>query len=86
MARVVLNREMSRRYAGGEIELEVEAADIRQLLRAIEVRYPGLGTALGSGMAVAIDGEIYADPLLEPLAPECEVHFLPPIEGGWADG
>ena len=82
MARVVLSREMSRRYAGGEIELAVEAADIRQLLRAIETRYPGLGTALGSGHSVAIDGEIHADPLLEPLGPDCEVHFLPPIEGG----
>ena len=82
MARVVLSREMGRRYAGGEIELDVEAADIRQLLRAIEARYPGLGTALGAGLAVAIDGEIHADPLLEPLGPDCEVHFLPPIEGG----
>ncbi len=82
MARVVLSREMGRRYAGGETELEVEAADIRQLLRAIEARYPGLGMALGAGLAVAIDGEIHADPLLEPLGPECEVHFLPPIEGG----
>ena len=82
MARVVLSREMGRRYAGGEIELDVEAADVRQLLRAIEARYPGLGTALGAGLAVAIDGEIHADPLLEPLGPECEVHFLPPIEGG----
>ncbi len=82
MARVVLSREMGRRYAGGEIELDVEAADIRQLLRAIEARYPGLGTALGAGHADAIDGEIHADPLIEPLGPECEDHFLPPIEGG----
>jgi hypothetical protein len=33
-------------------------------------------------VAVAIDGEIYSDPLLEPVGPQSEVHFLPAISGG----
>jgi hypothetical protein len=33
-------------------------------------------------MAVAIDGEIIEDPLLEPIRPESEIHFLPRISGG----
>ena len=82
MAQVVLSRELSRRFTSGQTELEVPAGDVRQLLRALEARYPGFGSALGSGMAVAIDGEIFADPLLEPLGQQSEVHFLPPIEGG----
>jgi len=31
---------------------------------------------------VAIDGEITNEPLLEPLEPESEVHFLPRVGGG----
>ena len=32
--------------------------------------------------AVAIDGEIYNDPLLEAVEPDSEVHFLPRVGGG----
>jgi hypothetical protein len=33
-------------------------------------------------MAVAIDGQIYQDPFLEPISPNSEVFFLPRIGGG----
>ena len=38
-------------------------------------------------MAVAIDGQIYQDALLEPIGPDSEVFVLPQIAGGsrrWA--
>lgn len=81
MAVVVLPAPL-RAWAGGAERVEVEAADVRGLLRALDERFPGLGERLRTGAAVAIDGEIVNDPLLEPLDPASEVHFLPPIRGG----
>lgn len=66
---------------GAEVELELAARNVRELLAELERRFPGLGTRLGEN-AIAIDGEIIQEPLLEPIAPESEVHFLPPIGGG----
>lgn len=70
-----------RERAGGCEQLRVEAADVRRLLAELERRFPGLGAAL-VGAAVAIDGEIFPDPLLEPVGPDSEVHFLPRVGGG----
>jgi sulfur-carrier protein len=66
---------------GGSDRVRVEAADVRRLLAELERRFPGLGEAL-AGAAVAIDGEIFPDPLLEPVGPDSEVHFLPRVGGG----
>ncbi len=62
--------------------MTVQAADVRALIAALDERFPGIGKVLRSGMAVAIDGEIIADPLLEAVPEHGEVHFLPPIGGG----
>ena len=56
MARVVLPTEVARELAGGEKEVEVEAANFRQLLKALDARFPGVGERLREGVAVAIDG------------------------------
>lgn len=66
----------------GTRALEVEAATVRELLQELDRRYPGCRAGLENGMAVAIDGEIHADPLLQPLAADSEVCFVPAIEGG----
>jgi len=62
-------------------ELEVAAANYRELVLALEQRFPGMGEALDK-MAVAIDGQIYQDAFLEPLQPSAEVFFMQRIEGG----
>jgi molybdopterin converting factor small subunit len=67
---------------GGAERVEVEAATLRELYARLEARFPGIGEHLRAGLAVAIDGEIISDPLLEPLRPASEVHFLPAIRGG----
>ena len=82
MARVLLQREVARRFAGGQLELDVEAANYRALVTALDIRFPGIAQALAVRTAVAIDGQIYADPLLEPIGPDSEVQFLPVIGGG----
>jgi molybdopterin converting factor small subunit len=81
VASVVIPRALRGR-AGGAERLDVDARDVRALLAELERRFPGLGEALARDTAVAIDGEIHPDPLLEPLEPESEVHFLPRVAGG----
>lgn len=82
MAKVVLTSDLSQQFTGGQTEFEVDAHDVRSVVRALEAQFPGLGAALEAGMAVAIDGEIYQDPYLEPIRAESEVYFLPRIGGG----
>jgi molybdopterin converting factor small subunit len=73
-----------RRLVGGAESVEIEAGDVRGLLRALDARFPGLSTQIGDATAIAIDGEIlpHAEALMERLRPDSEVHFLPQIGGG----
>ncbi len=82
MARVFVGSAL-RRFTGGAEEVEVEAGTVRGLIDELEKRFPGFGEQVASsGAAVAVDGEIMADALYEPVPPGAEVHFLPPIGGG----
>ena len=81
MATVVLASRLDQ-WTGGVKRLEIEAPSVRQLIDALEERFPGLGEQLREGTAVAIDGEIIQDALLEPIGPDSEVHFLPSVSGG----
>ena len=81
MARVTLSPNLGR-FTGGVVELEVDAATIKQLLAKLGAQYPKLTPHLERGLAVAINGTIYQGALLEPIPPDAEVHLLPPIEGG----
>ena len=81
MAHVVLIGNL-RQYTGGVTELDISAASVRQLFAKLSERFPELGPHLEEGLAVAIDGQIYQDALLEPIADGSEVHVLPQIAGG----
>lgn len=81
MAHVTLIGNL-RQYTGGITALDVEAATIRQLFRKLGEQFPELAPHLQEGLAVAIDGQIYQDALLEPIRPDSEVHVLPQIAGG----
>jgi hypothetical protein len=81
MARVILSGTLSQ-LAGGITQVDVDARDVRQLLRALEQRFPQLGPHLDGGYAVAIDGEIFQDAWFAPIAPDSEVHLVPAIRGG----
>lgn len=82
MATVVLQPGFARRYTEGTTTLEVDAATYQALIDALDERFPGFAAAVASRTAVAIDGQIYSDPLLEPVGPTSEVFFLPQLEGG----
>ncbi len=81
MARVVFSGAL-RRLADGASELEVDASNVRELVHKIAQRFPGISLELLSGMSIAIDGDIIQDPLLEPIEPDSEIHFLPAVQGG----
>ena len=81
MAHVVLIGNL-RQYTGGVTQLEIEAANVRQLFRRLGEKYPELAPHLEEGLAVAIDGQIYQDALLEPIGENSDVHILPQIAGG----
>ena len=81
MARVVLSGTL-KQLAGGASEIDVEARDVRQLLRVLGERYPELAPHLESGYAIAIDGQIFQDAWFAPIGPDSEVHLVPAIRGG----
>jgi len=81
MAHVTLIGNL-RNFTGGESELTVTADNVRKLFAELVTRHPALAPHLEEGVAVAIDGQIYQDALLEPIGPASEVHILPKIAGG----
>jgi molybdopterin converting factor small subunit len=83
VARVVFAAGL-RRFTGGAESVEIDARDVRELLRALYQRWPALEKRLSEGTAIAIDGEVlpHGEALHEQLRPETEIHFLPQIGGG----
>ena len=71
-----------RAHCDGLERVDVEAASVKGVLLALEARFPGFGAELGENVAVAIDGEVFQDPLYEPVGAGSEVHFLPALSGG----
>jgi molybdopterin synthase sulfur carrier subunit len=62
VARVVLSSGFSRRYTDGKREFDIEATTMRDVIRALDKLYPGLGEHLEEETTVAIDGEIHDQP------------------------
>jgi molybdopterin converting factor small subunit len=69
-------------FTGGKTEFDVQATTFRQLVRELEQNYPGLGSQVEEGMAVAIDGEIFQDAYHVELKPGSEIVLIPKIGGG----
>lgn len=72
----------------GQTQIAVEGATVRQVVEALEERYPGFkdrivaGDRIKTEIAVAVDGEVVAAGLRARVGPESEVHFLPALAGG----
>lgn len=69
-------------YTDGVLELDLDVANVRQLFQALGERFPDLRELLETGIAVAIDNEIYQDALLQPIARDSEVILISKIAGG----
>ena len=81
MARVVLVGNLAQ-LAGAVAEVDLPATSVKHLFELLSERHPALTRHLEEGVAVAIDGQIYQDALLEPIGPDSEVFVLPQIAGG----
>lgn len=87
MANVVIPA-LLRDLCGGSPQLQVPAANLRELLHALDRRCPGFyARVVEDGhvrpeLAIAIDGEAADYPLHEPLRPGADVTIVPAIGGG----
>jgi molybdopterin converting factor small subunit len=85
---VVFIPSLLRSLTGGLAQVEVPAGSVRELVDALEARYPGMGERLcendrlRSTFSVAVDGQVSSRRLNQKLEPGSEVHFLPVISGG----
>ena len=79
---VVLSTGSSLDHTGGEKEFDIDATNVRGIIRALDERFPGLGAYLEEETTVAIDGELHETAYLQPLREGCEVFFLPKLEAG----
>ncbi|MBL8708960.1 MAG: MoaD/ThiS family protein [Rhodospirillaceae bacterium] len=81
MARVVIWGSL-KPHTGGRSEVEIEARNVQELLARLGETYPGLQAQIKRGVSVSIDGLIYREGWLQPLAPDSEVFLLPRMQGG----
>ena len=82
MVKIGLSSGTARQYTDGQTEVHVEAANVRQMVKALEEKYPGLGQEIETTMSVAIDGTILPDPFLEVVTDQSEIYIRPKIGGG----
>ncbi len=72
----------------GRQTVEVTGSTVRQVVRNLEVAFPGIRERLCAGedlaphINVAVDGIVTRMGMLERVEPESEVHFLPAVSGG----
>ena len=68
-------------FTEGVRETTSDARVYRDLVSELKNKWPDLSDSL-ERTAVAIDGQIYQDALLEEIGPASEVFFMARIEGG----
>ncbi|MGQ4807389.1 hypothetical protein NKDENANG_00737 [Candidatus Entotheonellaceae bacterium PAL068K] len=79
---------MMQNLTAGASQVPVAGRTVRDILNHLEERFPGVQERLlqdgelRPDIAVAVDGEIVLD-LLERVRDDSEVHFVPPISGGF---
>jgi sulfur-carrier protein len=77
-----------RNLTGGETEVTVPGATLREIVEALEARYPGMhsrlveGERIRPGMAVFVNGVQSSFLLSTRLSENAEIHFAPAIAGG----
>lgn len=80
--RVAFTTGFARRYTGGQREFEVDAKNLRGVIKAMDGLFPGLGEHLEEETTIAINGELYEIDYTVPIKAGAEVFFIPKIEGG----
>lgn len=81
MARVIFGSDLLRQ-TGGQAEVEVAARSYRDLLHELQRRFPELEEDTLQKLAIAIDGVIIHEPLLQTFSKDSELVFLPRMASG----
>jgi molybdopterin converting factor small subunit len=87
MPRVFIPAQL-RGLTGGQAEIEVAGQSVREIVAALDGRYPGLqdrlttGGELAPNLQVSIDGTFSRRGLDARVGPASEIHFLPVFGGG----
>ena len=77
-----------RKFTGGVERVEMPGTSIRELIRHLGERFPGIDKQLledgdiRPSIAVSIDGEIATGGVLDTVGENSEVHFIPALGGG----
>ena len=79
---VVFTDGFSHQYTGGLKEFDLNVRHVRDVIRQLDERFPGLGEHLRDEKSVAVDGEIHENVQFQPVREGSEVFFIPKFEGG----
>ncbi|MFK7836422.1 MAG: MoaD/ThiS family protein [Sulfitobacter sp.] len=71
-----------RPFVDNQSMVRVEARTIRELLRKLEERYPGLAEPIKDQVAVVVDGVVYRNNWSTPLPEGAEVFLMRRLAGG----
>jgi len=79
---------MMRSLTDGEERVEVPGSTLREVVAALDARYPGFADSVVQdgrvrpGLALAVNGVAQSTGLLAAVPADAEVHILPAISGG----
>ena len=82
---------LMRQFTGGEENITLAGATVREVIDNLESRHPGIKerlceeNRLKPGIAIYINGLLTRGSLLEHVDANAEIHFLPAIGGGMAE-
>jgi molybdopterin synthase sulfur carrier subunit len=85
---IVVIPALLRKFTGGVERVELPGKSIRELIRHLGERFPGIDKQLledgdiRPSIAVSIDGEIATGGVLDTVGENSEVHFIPALGGG----
>lgn len=81
---------LMRKFTGGEENITLPGATVREVIDNLESRHPGIKARLCEedrlkpGIAIYINGLLSRGSLLERVDADSEIHFLPAMGGGVA--
>jgi len=87
MATVVIPA-LLRKFTNGIERADVPGKTIRELVRNLDARFPGIAEQLidngdiKASIAVSIDGDVATGGVLDSVGDDSEVHFIPALGGG----
>jgi molybdopterin converting factor small subunit len=81
LAKVVVTAALRGEVPLGAGELQIDAADVFDLVRRLDATHPGLGETIATRVSIAVDGVLVSD-WSTPLSADSEVMLVPHIAGG----